>query len=199
MGMDSHQAHTHMVFLSVLTPLSPSCFTLPCPACLSVRLPLATFVLCEIRKAVSVVNIQEELLPKSLQWVSFRVTYVHTRPCERRAAVAPNTRQQHCPGRHSCIFIFCQLTWLFDKSGGAREESEWKRVPVARHIRVDCRRNRNVNWMRELGVQSWAEEEDDAKVWAYVEESNPVTVAFPLDYWRVAGCSTMAKKGWMER
>lgn len=128
MGMDSHQAHTHMVFLSVLTPLSPSCFTLPC---LSVRLPLATFVLCEIRKAVSVVNIQEELLPKSLQWVSFRVTYVHTRPCERRAAVAPNTRQQHCPGRHSCIFIFCQLTWLFDKSGGAREESEWKRVPVA--------------------------------------------------------------------
>lgn len=64
MGMDSHQAHTHMVFLSVLNPLFPSCFTLPC---LSVRLPLATFVLCEIRKAVSVVNIQEELLPKSLQ------------------------------------------------------------------------------------------------------------------------------------
>lgn len=64
MGMDSHQAHTHMVFLSLLQ-------TRPALPCLSVRLPLATFehsfILCEIRKAVSVVNIQEELLPKSLQ------------------------------------------------------------------------------------------------------------------------------------
>lgn len=34
------------------------------------------------------------------------------------------------PARHSCIFIFCQLTGLFDKSG-ASQEGGGRRVPVA--------------------------------------------------------------------